>query len=192
MCESWVAVLEKDWREKRKIRKRDNIKVKSNINVTEWYSTLPADVQAKVEMIVNLLDDTPELSNETQGLAISKIHELIPEYPNLHWRHIRKELQDVSQKYYISKDYYSAFIEALKRYLAEVKKKSGMNHSDERSLIQAVFTGKKLSVTKKYVKTDGTPFDQKTIKNIEEGQFFLSEGIVVGGRHPLQHEEHIQ
>ena len=46
--------------------------------------------------------------------------------------------------------------------------------------------------TKKYKKTDGSPFDTHTIQNIEEGHKMLSEGIVVGGRNPLQHEEHKQ
>jgi hypothetical protein len=67
-----------------------------------------------------------------------------------------------------------------------------MKISDERALIQAVFGGKKLSVTKRYRKTDGSSFDSRTIDNIESGQHYLSEGIVVGGRHPLQHEEHLE
>ena len=125
-------------------------------------------------------------------MAVQKIHELIPEYPNYHWRHINPEIQKVSQSYYNNKDYYTAFLEALKRYIAEVRNKSGSTNASERSMMGEVFSNRKLSVTKKYKKTDGSNFSNDTIKNIEEGQHFLSEGIFVGGRNPLSHEEHSQ
>lgn len=188
---SCLTVLEQQWREKRKKVKQESIKKKVNVDVTQWYSTMPKDIQEKVESIVNLLDNSPELSKESQQAAIQKIHELVPEYPNLHWRHIHPEIQVVSKKYYETGDYYTAFIEALKRYVTEVKKKSGLGNMLDRALMQAVFNGK-LLVTKKYKKTDGSPFDRSSIQNIEEGHKMLSEGIVVGGRNPLQHEEHLE
>lgn len=52
--------------------------------------------------------------------------------------------------------------------------------------------GKKLSVTKIFKRTDGSDFLPDTINNIEVGQHLLSDGIVAGGRHPLQHEEHLE
>jgi len=146
-------------------------------------------VQGQVETIVNLLDDTPELSEDTQQKAIKLLHEIAPEYANLHWRNLENEIKIASEKYYQNEDYYGAFIEALKRYVHEVRKKSAMMIPDERQLMQAVWGGKKLTVTKKFKRTDGSNFLARTINNIEDGQHFLSEGIVVGGRHPIQHEE---
>ena len=67
-----------------------------------------------------------------------------------------------------------------------------MNIPSERVLMQAVWGGKKLCVTKKYKRTDGSDFMPDTIENIEVGQHYLSEGIVAGGRNPLQHEEHTE
>ena len=55
--------------------------------------------------------------------------------------------------------------------------------------MQAAFNGL-LKVTEKFKKPDGTDFDTSTLQNIEDAQKMLSEGIVVGGRHPLQHEGH--
>lgn len=187
---SLLLVAEREWRDKRRISKQKSIKMKTNIDVKKWYGTLPEDVQEKVETIVNLLDNTPELSQESQQNTIEKIHELIPEYPNLHWRHIHPEIRHVSEKYYVNKDFYTAFMEALKRYIAEVRKKSGSTNSNDRSMMGEVFSNRKLSVTKSYKKTDGTAFASDTIKNIEDGQHYLSEGIVIGGRNPLAHEEH--
>lgn len=189
---SCLALIERQWREARKEKKQETISKKTTINIREWINRLPATVQNQVETIVTLLDDTPELTEETQQRTISLLHEIAPEYANLHWRNLEEEIKKASEKYYQNEDYYTAFIEALKRFVREVKHKSGLNVSDERNLIQAVFRGKKLSVTKKYKKSDGSDFDIRTITNIEDGNSFLSEGIIVGGRHPLQHEEHIE
>jgi uncharacterized protein (TIGR02391 family) len=186
---SCLSMLEKKWRDLRKIKKRKTISDRAKIDVGGWLNTLSGEVQNDVDSLLNILGDTPEISEETQQKSIEILHKLIPEYPNLHWRHIHPELRKVSEKYYVNQDFYSAFIEALKRYVTEVKKKSGKANIDERALMQAVFNKRILSVTKKYKKTDGSSFDNRTIDNIEAGQQMLSEGIVVGGRHPLQHEE---
>ena len=44
-------------------------------------------------------------------------------------------------------------------------------------------------MTHNYKKTDGSDFDIRTIDNIEAAQQMLSEGVVAGGRNPIQHEE---
>lgn len=46
-----------------------------------------------------------------------------------------------------------------------------------------------LSVSSKYKKTDGAEFSSNTKKNIEEGQKYMSAGIIRGVRNPLAHEE---
>lgn len=189
---SCLSILEKKWRELRKNKKRNTISDRAKIDVGGWLNTMSGDTQNNVDSLLNILGDAPEISEETQQKSIQILHKLIPEYPNLHWRHIHPELKKVSEKYYINQDYYGAFIEALKRYVSEVKKKSGKANIDERALMQAVFNTRILSVTRKYKKTDGSSFDNRTIDNIETGQQMLSEGIVVGGRHPLQHEEIIE
>lgn len=188
---SCLLIIEKQWREFRKDKKRDNISKKTNVNVGNWVNTLSGSVKNAIDTLINILDDTPEISEETQQKSIQLLYNLVPEYPNLHWRHIHPEIQTVSRKYYETNDFYTAFIEGLKRYVSEVKKKSGISNVLDRNLMQAVFNGK-LLVTKKYTKTDGSSFDASTIQNIEDGQKMLSEGIVVGGRNPLQHEEHTE
>lgn len=189
---SCLAIIERQWREFRKEKKKKRIGAKVHLDVKDWLEKLPENVQGQVETIVNLLDDTPEVSEETQQTVTRLLHEIAPEYANLHWRNLEEEIKNVSEKYYQNGDYYTAFIEALKRYATEVRQKSGMNISKDRILMQAVFGGKKLSVTKKYKKTDGSDFLPDTIENIEVGQHYLSEGIVAGGRNPLQHEEHLE
>lgn len=190
---SCLSVIERQWREKRKEKKKEKISKTVNLNVSDWLGKLPTEnnVQTNVETIVNLLDDTPELSEDTQQKVTQLLHQIAPEYANLHWRNLENDIRSVSEKYYQNSDFYTAFIEALKKYVSEVKKKSGLSNMLDRNLMQAVFNGK-LLVTKKYKKTDNSEFDKLTIQNIEDGQKLLSEGIVAGGRNPLQHEEHLE
>lgn len=185
-----MAELERKWREKRSDNRRKRIKSKTKVDIVKWFNNLPPEVLSNMEPIVNKIIEQSELTDEEQTDVVQKLNSMVPAFPYYHWRHIVGELRKVSEKYYQSKDYYSAFIEALKRYTMEVRKKSGSTNLSDRSMMGEVFSRRKLSVTKKYKRSDGTTFSPDTIKNIEEGQQVLSEGIVVGGRNPLQHEEH--
>lgn len=188
---SSLAIIEKQWREKRKEKKQDKISNIVNVNIGGWLNKLPRNVQEPVATIVNLLDDTPELSEDIQQRVTLLLHKIAPEYANLHWRNLEPEIKAASEKYYQNEDYYTAFIEALKKYVSEVKKKSGISNMLDRNLMEAVFNGR-LKVSKKYKKSDSSDFDFLTIQNIEEGHRLLSVGMVVGGRNPLQHEEHLE
>ncbi len=187
---SCLAIIERSWRERRREKKTDSISKKTNVNVKEWLKTLPDGVQQNVESIVTMLDDTPELSEETQQKSIRIIHELIPEYPNLHWRHLHSEIQGASNKDYQSQDYYRAFEEAMKRYISATRKKSNSSNTTDSGMMGEVFgRGKSLITSKKYKKPDGNDFSTSTLENIEEGQKFLSMGILAGARNPVAHEE---
>ncbi|WP_103666119.1 TIGR02391 family protein [Gracilimonas amylolytica] len=185
-----MSELERKWREKRKEVRRVNIQKKSKINIVEWFDKLPADVRSKIEPVILKLEDS-ELQDSDQSDVVTAFHDIAPEYPYFHWRHLHPEIQKVSKKHYEDEYYYAAFIEGLKRYVSAVKKKARKTNLDERNLMQAAFNGL-LKVTQGYKRSDGTNFEQRTINNIEEAQKILSEGIVVGGRHPLQHEEHLE
>lgn len=186
-----LRALESDWRNKRKDKRREKVQVKTNININTWLKTVPPEILEKLEPIINKVDSS-ELSPDEQSETIQNLHSLVPEYPNLHWRNLHQEIKNVSEKYYKTQDYYTAFLEGLKRYISEVRKRSGSTNGSDRSMMGEVFSNRKLSVTKKYLKTDGSDFSKDTKTNIEEGQHYLSEGIVLGGRNPLSHEEHLQ
>lgn len=184
-----LSAIERDWRTKRKDKRTAEIQATTSININNWKETLPPAIKTAIESLLSNVEKS-ELTKEEQSATVKTLHGLIPEYPNLHWRNIHPEIQKVSEKYYQSEDYYSAFIEGLKRYIAEVRRKSGSTIPNDRNLMQAVFSGRLLKVTKKFKRSDGTEFMPDTISNIETGQQYLSEGVVAGGRNPLQHEEH--
>jgi len=51
--------------------------------------------------------------------------------------------------------------------------------------------GKAIKVATGYVRKNGTDFSVTTISNIEDAQRKLSQGVVVGGRNVVAHEEAI-
>lgn len=185
-----LSSIEKDWRKKREAKREAKIQDSTGINISEWKSTLPEDIKTSIEVLLKKFR-TSELESNEQSTALRALYTISPEYPLLHWRNLHPEIKQVSKQHYQNEYYYGAFIEALKRYVNAVKKKAKKSNINERSLMQAAFNGL-LKVTENFKKADGSDFEVSTIQNIEDAQKMLSEGIVVGGRNPLQHEEHDQ
>lgn len=187
---SCITIIEKEWRELRKEKKRKTISAKTNVDVSSWVKTLEGDVKDNVDSLINILDDTPEISEDTQQKSIKLLYSLVPEYPNLHWRHLHPEIQNAAESDYKNNDFYRAFIEAVKRYINKVRAKSKSTNATDHGMMAAEFgLGKVLQVAAKYNKPDGTSFHADTYKCIEEGQKYLSMGIVSGARNPISHEE---
>ncbi|RJP57372.1 MAG: TIGR02391 family protein [Deltaproteobacteria bacterium] len=184
-----VSQINADWRKKRKEKKDKDLQEKTGIDTDKWISTLPDDVKANTKQIIETLGGEDALEKFTP--VIKALHEIIPEFPLLHWRHLHPVVQNKSKQYYITQDYYTAFIEAAKKYINAVEEKSGSTVSPDFSLMGAVFkeTTGDLNVIANYKKQDGSEFSEDTKKNIQSGQQHLSQGIVAGGRNPLCHEE---
>lgn len=185
-----MSELERDWRKQRNEKKREEIREKTKVNISGWYEKLPHEIQSSVEPIVKAVMYDSELPVETQTDIVRNLHSLIPEYPYYHWRHLHLSVQDASYTDYDRKDFYRAFEETIKRYISDVRSKSGSANATDSSMMGEVFgKGKMLKVASKYKKTDGSDFTPSTIENIEEGQKFLSMGILSGARNPVAHEE---
>lgn len=191
-----VSAIERDWRNKRKAKRKERISNKVNINIQDWYDKLPDNVQPNIESIVNTVVEHSELSNEKQSEIVSWLHTIVPEYANYHWRHIHPIVQQASYRGYTQTDFYRAVEETIKRYEATVKTKADApkdakgNEKKGRDLMFVSFGEQGiLSVAKKYKKHDQKDFDSTTKQNIEDGQQYLSAGIMTGVRNPLAHEE---
>ena len=181
--------IETDWSTKRREKRKEQMRQQTQVNIDEWYQTLPRDILAEIEAIVDTIVTDSELPRDAQFDTIKRVHKLVPEYPYYHWRFLHKDVRDVSQEGYAQADYYGAFFEAVKLYIIEVKKRSGSNNDRAYPLMEEVF-GKRniLSVTERYKKPNGDNFSPQATKNIEDGQRLLSMGIVAGGRNPMSHE----
>lgn len=185
-----LSAIERDWRNKRKIERQKRISSKVQIDIKDWYGKLPSDVKSGVENIVNNVVENSELADDKQTEVVGMLHALIPEYANYHWRHMHSTVKDASYEDYKNADFYRAVEEAIKRYETMIQKVSGLK-TDGQALMGAVFgkNNAKLSVTSKYKRIDGSDFSDSTKENIEDGQKFMSMGLMAGVRNPLAHEE---
>jgi len=185
-----LSEIHKDWRTKRKEKKRQSINKKTTVNIEDWYSKTPEPIQTKIEPIVEKIVEDSELSESETNTIISTLHQLLPEYTYYHYRYIHPEIAAVSKNYYEQKNYYGAVLEAIKRYINKVREKSGTDKENELDIVSSIF-GKNgiLKTVKKYKRPNGSDFKDSTKENIEEGQKFLSMGVVKGARHPVAHEE---
>lgn len=183
-----VSQINVDWRKRRKEKKDKDLKEKTGIDTDTWIGTLSDDVKANTTRIIEALGGEDALEKFTP--VIKALHELVPEYPFLHWRHLHPVIQEQSRQYYIDENYYTAFLEAAKKYVNSVKQKSESTVTPDRSLMGSVFSEKGiLDIIGDYKKPDGSEFPEDTKKDIQAGQQHLSQGIIAGGRNPLSHEE---
>ncbi len=184
-----LKALEKDWRGKRKVKKIEKINEKTNINVNEWFGNLPPEIRTKLEPVIASIVENSQLPENETNQVVSTIHEFVPDYPYFHWRHLHSEVQNAAKTDYENRDFYRAFTEAAKRYITETRTKSSSTNASDSGMMGSVYgRGGTLSVTHSYLKPDGTPFQPDTLGSIEDGQKFLSMGIVAGGRNPVSHE----
>lgn len=185
-----LTEIHKDWREKRKTKKRKSINEKTAVNIEEWYSKTPEPIQTKIEPIVEKIVEDAELTESETNSIVTTLHELLPEYTYYHYRYIHPEIAEVSRDYYENENFYGAVLEAIKRYINKVREKSGTDRENELDIVSNVFGNNGvLKTVKNYKRPNGVDFRPSTKENIEEGQKFLSMGIVKGARHPVAHEE---
>lgn len=184
-----LSAIEKDWRKKREVSRDEKIQSNTGIDIQKWKKTLPKEIEQQVSIILGKVK-TSELETVEQSNFLKAVYFIAPEYPLLHWRHLHPEIQAASNLDYKNQDYYRAFIEAVKRYINKVRAKSKSTNSTDHGMMGAEFgLNKVLQVAAKYNKPDGTAFHADTYKCIEEGQKYLSMGIVSGARNPISHEE---
>ncbi len=170
--------LEQDWRKKRAEARERELSRKTGINISEWFSKVPDDIRAKIEPIVRAIVKDSELPEETSKQAIVSLHGIAPEYPLLHWRHLHPEIQRVSKQYYENEDYWHAATEAVKHYILTVRGKSSSKQINDQPLMGEVF-GKDNGLLLVTANSDIVEND------IEEGQKFLSMGVVSGFKNPV-------
>lgn len=185
-----LSLIERNWRSQRKLERQRKITEKTKVDVGQWYPTLTPDIQKGVEKIVEAVVNNSELEDDKQSEVVGALHDLIPEYAQFHWRRLHQIVKDASYKDYKNEDFYRAVEEAIKRYHTKVQEKSKCNEDGQRLMLK-VF-GKDnatLSTSSKYKKKDGSDFAISTIENVEEGQKFMSAGVMSGVRNPIAHEE---
>lgn len=188
-----VKYLVNDWSTKRKKVKGDRILKRTGVNTREWFENVPTTIRPKLERVIVDISEKHQIDDEDYSNIVKQVYDLIPPYTYYHYRLLHKDIQQASEEYYKNGQFYQAFFEAMKRYKNAVKQKSGVSKEEDFNIVSEAF-GKSdkafLKTTVKFQKKpNGEPFSERTLENIEEGQKFLSMGIVAGGRNVLSHEE---
>lgn len=184
-----IQLVTKKWNAQRKQENIKKTKEKTGVDIKSWTNTMPNKLKNDIEKIIEKVVEKPELDEEIASDIVKQLHEIIPKYPYYHFRELHKEVKQASESGYQSKDYYKAFLEAAKRYVNAVAKKSDDN-LDGDPLMSKVFSehNYKLDVVKRY--SNNSKIRDFVLKDIRRGQMFLSKGVVAGGRNVLSHTEY--
>jgi len=179
-----IMAISKDWRGKRKEEKDKEVQQSTGINLGNWLEKTPKDIREKLNTVISSISDKDvEMPIENQKKVLETIHELVPEYPYYHWRHLHDAIHRVSKEDYEKGDYFRAAEDAVKEYENIVKKISGINDKIGTALMRAAYAPE-CNISPINI----TDCVSQTHKNIEEGQQNLSVGLISGFRNPVAHE----
>lgn len=176
-----VSQVNADWRAKRKEKKSAELKDKTGIDTASWLGTLPEDIKPNIEQILSTLGGEDAFEKFTP--VIKALHDIMPEYPELHWRHLHDELRDRVQAYYKNKQYGDAASQAVQIYCEVIRNLTGLK-DDGYDLINKVFGSSPYKIAPMLQLNDLADESQE---NIQEGQGHLSRGVVTGFRNPISH-----
>lgn len=182
-----VSQVNVDWRKKRKDKKDKELRDKTGIDTAAWINTMPLDIKDSAQQIIEALGGEDALEKFTP--IIKALHDIVPEYPMLHWRHLHKHVKDRVGKYYVNQQYGEAASEGVKIYCEVIRKLTG-RIDDGTDLVNNVFGSKPFGKPP----GKGTPaqLQLNALANdseqcIQEGQGHLSRGVVMGFRNPISH-----
>lgn len=176
-----VSQVNADWRKKRKERKVADLKEKTGIDTETWTNTLPDDVKENTKRIIETLGGEDALEKYTP--VIKALHDIIPEYPLLHWRHLHNDLRERIKSYYEHTQYGDAASQGVQIY-CEIIRKLTRRKEDGRDLVNRIFGSSPFDTPPDIQLND---LDTESLKNIQEGQGHLSRGVVTGFRNPISH-----
>lgn len=171
------------WRKKRSDIKGREIKEKTGIDKDKWISTLPKEIQNSANKIISTLEKEEGI-DESFAPIIKALYEIIPEYPELHWRHLHDKLKDKVKGYYINEQFAEAADQATKTYAQILRDRTGSDKDG--SDLGSLFAFKESNPPDRPEIQVG---DLKNIsgKNIQKGQVHLTMGVMTGFRNPMAH-----
>lgn len=180
-----ISRVGQDWRKKRAEKKDKDLKNETGIDVNKWFGTLPEGVRDSVEVIVKKMGGSEDVA-ETFAPVVKELYAPIPEYPLLHWRHLHEGLKDGVAEYYKNKQYGHAADQGAKLYGQKIRELSGQDIDGVR--LADMFSVKVDSgkITK-YPTIQISDLDTESKINMQEGQQFLTRGLISGFRNPINH-----
>jgi len=178
-----VSEINTDWRKRRKEKKQKEITTRTGIDTKKWVSTLPDSVKKDTQKIIETLGSEDVL--EEFGSVIESLHRIIPEYAELHWRHLNSQLKGDVEDYYKNGMLGEAADQAVKLYFQRMREMAAYTE-DGVELVGKVYRTKPfIDDRKPKIRLNNLQTDSE--KAIQTGQAFLSMGIYAGFRNPVNH-----
>lgn len=179
-----IMAVGRDWRKKRSEKKEVEFKENTGIDKNKWLSTMPKDIKDSVEKIVETMSEGEEVS-KTFAPVITALYNIVPEYPELHWRHLHDKVKDRVKVYYENQQFAEAADQGTKIYAQIIRDMSGVE-LDGTELASVFSTGNKQSPKKPKIQV--SRIDTASGWNIQQGQDYLTRGVMAGFRNPMNHQ----
>lgn len=180
-----ISQVGQEWRKKRSEKKDKDLEEETGIDKQKWFNSLPEEVRESVEKIVQGLTQNDDVS-ESFKPVVKALYSLVPEYPLLHWRHLHSDIKAGVFEYYKNAQYGHAADQGTKLYAQKLRDLSGKD-VDGVALADLFAIGReKLKITKNPT-IQISDLSTESKMNMQEGQQFLTRGLVMGFRNPINH-----
>lgn len=178
-----IAKVKSDWSKKRKEKKDKDFEDRTGIDKEKWMSTLPKEVKGAAEKIIGTLSKD-EGVDESFNPVVMALHEIIPEYPELHWRHLHEKIKERIRSYYENEQFAEAADQGVKVYAQVIRELSG-RQEDGAALASVFSAGNKKSPHAPDIQV--ADINTESGWNIQEGQAHMTRGLMTGFRNPMNH-----
>lgn len=180
--EEVIGIIHKEWREKKKKRTRDKIKTKFQIDTAEWKESNKENqtISKSIDKFSKILENPERIEQSELIEVLEIIYNLAPEHADFAlWRNLHKKIteNDTIEKEFFNKNYLEAAKEAVSIYNEDIQSVSGRTE-DGYGLMEIVYGKEKNKII--WVTNKSCPNEE----NIEEGQKYLSQGIMKGFKNP--------
>lgn len=180
--EAVIALVSSEWRKRKADDAVEKVKEKFNIDPQEWKRSNESNpvIVESIDRLSKKLSDPESIEEDELMDIVEIVYGLAPEHADfVLWRNLNNTLKEntvIREKFFAGK-YLEAAREAVQLYEAEVQRVTGRQDYGQ-ALMGEVFgadAAKAISVTDKSTESE---------RNIDEGQKFLSMGVMTGFKNP--------
>jgi len=181
-----VGIIHKEWRRLKSERTNQKIKERYNIDTKKWRETNENNpvIIDNIDKITKIFNDPERIEEEEITDVLGIVHSLAPDNADfVLWAGLHKKITEtkIIKEKFFDKKYLEAAREAVDIFNDEVQKVSGRYDIDYTKLVSEAFgkgQNKLIWVTNQSNQSEG---------DIDEGQKFLSMGVMTGFRNPNSH-----
>ena len=181
-----INYIHKEWRKKKQKSTKDEIKKKFQIDTDKWKESNKNNkiISNSIDKFSKILKNPERIEQGELMEVLEIIYNLAPEHADFAlWRNLNDKITEnkIIKEKFFDKKYLQATREAVDIFNDEVQKISERRDIDYTKLVSEVFgrgQNKSIWVTKQ---------SNQSEEDIDEGQKFLSMGVMTGFRNPNSH-----